>query len=102
MTELTTERPRYRLPAFARHIGIEIVEADREHVVGRIAIGPEHSNGADRVHGGAIMSLADTLGAIGTVLNLPKGSMTSTIESKTNFLAAGRGAELVAEAIPLH
>ena len=96
------ERPRYRLPAFAEHIGIEVLEAEPRRVVGRIMIGPQHSNGRDRVHGGAIMSLADTLGAIGTVLNLPRGSVTTTIESKTNFLAAGRGQELVGEALPLH
>src|SRR5581483_10726274 len=88
--------------AFAEHIGIEVLEADPRRVVGRLVIGPQHSNGRDRVHGGAIMSLADTLGAIGTVLNLPRGSVTTTIESKTNFLAAGRGQELVAEALPLH
>lgn len=97
-----TPRPRFRLPAFAEHIGIEVLEADGQRVVGRIQIGPQHSNGRDRVHGGAIMSLADTLGAIGTVLNLPRGSATTTIESKTNFLAAGRGQELIGEALPLH
>ena len=48
------------------------------------------------------MTLADTLGATGTVLNLPRGSATTTIESKTNFLAAGRGQELVGESLPLH
>ena len=48
------------------------------------------------------MSLADTLGAIGTILNLPAGAATTTIESKTNFLAAGRGPHLIAEATPLH
>jgi uncharacterized protein (TIGR00369 family) len=48
------------------------------------------------------MSLADTLGAIGAVLNLPRGAATTTIESKTNFLAAGRGAELIGESLPLH
>jgi uncharacterized protein (TIGR00369 family) len=95
-------RPRYRLPAFAQHVGIEVLEAEPQRVLGRIQIGPQHSNGTDRVHGGAIMSLADTLGAIGTVLNLPRGSVTTTIESKTNFLAAGRGAELIGEALPLH
>ena len=95
-------RPRYRLPAFAQHVGIEVLEADETRVVGRIQVGPQHSNGTDRVHGGAIMSLADTLGAIGTVLNLPRGFATTTIESKTNFLAAGRGAELIGEALPLH
>jgi uncharacterized protein (TIGR00369 family) len=104
MTESSnvTERPRFRLPAFAEHIGIEVLEADPKRVLGRIVIGPHHSNGRDRVHGGVIMSLADTLGAIGTVLNLPRGAVTTTIESKTNFLAAGRGAELRGEALPLH
>ena len=92
----------FQLPAFAEHVGIEIVEAEADRVVGRIVIGPQHSNGRDRVHGGAIMSLADTLGAIGTVLNLPAGAATTTIESKTNFLAAGRGPHLVGEATPLH
>jgi uncharacterized protein (TIGR00369 family) len=98
----TQQRPPVWLPAFAQHIGIEIISAERERVLGRIMIGPQHSNGRDRVHGGVIMALADTLGAIGTVLNLPKGAVTTTIESKTNFLAAGRGAELNGEALPLH
>jgi uncharacterized protein (TIGR00369 family) len=100
MTE--TSRPRYRLPAFAQHVGIEVLEADPQRVLGRLQIGPQHSNGTDRVHGGAIMSLADTLGAIGTVLNLPRGAATTTIESKTNFLAAGRDNELIGESLPLH
>ncbi|MBV8718595.1 MAG: PaaI family thioesterase [Chloroflexi bacterium] len=97
-----SERPRYRLPAFAEHLGMEIIEADPQRVVGRLVIGPQHSNGRDQVHGGAIMSLADTLGAIGTVLNLQRGFATTTIESKTNFLAAARGKELIGESLPLH
>jgi uncharacterized protein (TIGR00369 family) len=95
-------RPRFRLPPFAQHIGIEVISAEKDRVVGRIVLGAQHSNGRDQAHGGVIMSLADTLGAIGTVLNLPRGSVTTTIESKTNFLSAGRGAELVAESLPLH
>src|SRR5438445_13045254 len=95
-------RTGYRLPPFAELIGIEVDEAGPERVVGRIQIGPQHSNGRDRVHGGAIMSLADTLGAIGTILNLPAGAATTTIESKTNFLAAGRGPHLTGQATPLH
>jgi 1,4-dihydroxy-2-naphthoyl-CoA hydrolase len=94
--------PDYKLPAFAEHVGIEILQTEKERVVGRIVIGPQHSNGRDRVHGGAIMTLADTLGAIATVINLPPDMMTTTIESKTNFLAAGRGAFLVGEATALH
>jgi uncharacterized protein (TIGR00369 family) len=97
-----TRRHGYRLPGFARHIGIEVISAEKQRVIGRIVVGPEHSNGSDQVHGGAIMSLADTLGAIGTVLNLPEGAITTTIESKTNFLAAARGQELKGESVPLH
>jgi len=44
------------------------------------------------LHGGAIMAFADTLGAAGTFLNLPEGAGTTTIESKTNFIAAARSA----------
>jgi len=98
----TDARPRFRLPPFGELIGIEILSAEPSRIVGRIALGPQHSNGRDQAHGGAIMSLADTLGAIGAVVNLPKGAVTTTIESKTNFLVAGRGAELRGEALPLH
>ena len=94
--------PDYRLPAFAEHVGIEIVEADTSRVVGRLKLGPQHSNGRDRVHGGAIMTLADTLGAVATVINLPPDTVTTTLESKTNFLAAGRGDYLIGEATALH
>jgi 1,4-dihydroxy-2-naphthoyl-CoA hydrolase len=91
-----------RLPAFAEHIGLEIVRAEPDRVVGRLPIGPQHSNGNGRVHGGAIMAFADTLGAIGTVLNLPPDTVTTTIESKTNFLAGGRPPYLTGESTPLH
>jgi 1,4-dihydroxy-2-naphthoyl-CoA hydrolase len=100
--EPTPPARQYRLPAYAQHLGMEIIQAEPDHVVGRLVIGPHHSNGSDRVHGGAIMSFADTLGAIGTVLNLPPRTVTTTIESKTNFLAAGRGAHLTGDATPLH
>ena len=94
--------PTYKLPAFAEHVGVEILHMDKERVVGRITLGPQHSNGGDRVHGGAIMTLADTLGAFGAVLNLPPETFTTTLESKTNFLAAGRGDFLLGESTPLH
>jgi len=92
----------YQLPAFAEHVGIQIIETATDRVVGRMVVGPQHSNGHGRVHGGAIMTLADTLGAIGTLLNLRPNTSTTTIESKTNFLAAGRGPHLIGEATPLH
>jgi uncharacterized protein (TIGR00369 family) len=55
------------------------------------------------LHGGAVMAFADTLGAIGTILNLPAGAGTTTIESKTNFLGpAPEGARILGEATPVH
>jgi 1,4-dihydroxy-2-naphthoyl-CoA hydrolase len=94
--------PSVKVPAFSAHVGVEILELSKERVLGRIVLGPQHSNGGDRVHGGAIMTLADTLGAFGAVMNLPPETSTTTLESKTNFLAAGRGAYLIGESMPLH
>ena len=121
-------RTGYRLPPFAELIGIEVVEAGPERVVGRIQIGPQHSNGRDQAHGGAASPGGVDLGdrcllghehlaretadgrrvrhglavVAARVRDHPKGAVTTTIESKTNFLAAARGAELKGEAMPLH
>lgn len=57
-------------------------------MVARLTVRKELCTIPDILHGGAIMALADTIGAVATVLNLPKGASTTTIESKTNFLAA--------------
>ena len=55
------------------------------------------------LHGGAIMAFADTLGAMGTIVNLPQGAGTTTIESKTNFVApAPVGTRVIGEATPVH
>ena len=54
------------------------------------------------MHGGALMSLADTAGAVCAFLNLPDGAAgTMTIESKTNLLAPVRGGTVTATATPL-
>jgi 1,4-dihydroxy-2-naphthoyl-CoA hydrolase len=54
------------------------------------------------MHGGVLMSLADSVAAFCAVLNLPEGAGTSTIESKTNFLRAVRSGYVEARARPLH
>ena len=54
------------------------------------------------LHGGTLMALADTIGATATALNLPPGAGTTTLESKTNFFAAGREGVVRAESTPLH
>jgi 1,4-dihydroxy-2-naphthoyl-CoA hydrolase len=88
---------------FSRHIGLKITSYSMEKIEGEIKTGPEHSNRAGVMHGGAIMTMADTLGGVGTTANLPEGSGTVTIESKTNFFSAiPVGDTARAECTPLH
>jgi uncharacterized protein (TIGR00369 family) len=74
-----------RLP-FADLLGIEIVDASPDRVTGRMLVREELCTRPAVLRGGAAMAFADTLGALATVLNLPEGGSTTTIESKTNFL----------------
>jgi uncharacterized protein (TIGR00369 family) len=88
---------------FAELIGIEFIEAMPERVVARMTARAELCTRPAVLHGGAIMAFADTLGAAGTILNLPEGAGTTTIESKTNFIAAvPLGSRITGEATPLH
>lgn len=87
----------------ATTLGIELASAEKTRIVGRLAVREEITTGGHILHGGAFMSLADTLGAIGAVLNLPDGARTTTLESKTNFLGSARvGETITGEATPLH
>jgi 1,4-dihydroxy-2-naphthoyl-CoA hydrolase len=91
-----------KLP-FAELMGIAFTEATPDRVVGAMQVRAELCTRPAVLHGGAIMAFADTLGAVGTILNLPDGAGTTTIESKTNFLAAApEGTRITGEATPLH
>jgi uncharacterized protein (TIGR00369 family) len=84
-------------------LGVELLEAGPERVVGRLPVRPEICTVGGILHGGAIMGFADTLGAVGTFLNQGPGSRTTTIESSTKFLAsAPAGTVLTGEAVALH
>ena len=84
-------------------MGIELTAAAPDKVVARLTVRKDLCTLGDNLHGGAIMAFADTLGAVGTSLNLANGDSTTTIESKTNFLAAGRaGTKVTGECTPLH
>jgi uncharacterized protein (TIGR00369 family) len=88
---------------FPKLMGVEVVNVSKTSVRGRIAVKPEICTAAHIMHGGAIMAFADTLGAIGAFLNLPEGTLTTTIESKTNFIGSAKeGSMLLAESTPLH
>jgi uncharacterized protein (TIGR00369 family) len=75
---------------FAVAAGVEVSAASPQQVVGRLAWAPDRCTTGGVMHGGAIMTLADSTGAICAFLNLPTGAITTTIESKTNFFRAVR------------
>ena len=83
-------------------LGMRVTSLTKKKVVGEMTIKPMHLNANGRVNGGAIMSFADALGAVGAVAHRPPGYRGGTIESKTNFFAAGVGPVLHAVSIPLH
>ncbi|MBS0546832.1 MAG: PaaI family thioesterase [Proteobacteria bacterium] len=88
---------------FARLLGLKFTAASDTQVRAEMVVRPELCTRPDILHGGAVMAFADTLGAAATVLNLPEGKGTTTIESKTNFVGpAPVGATIVGETTPVH
>ena len=88
---------------FSELLGIEFVHAAPDRVVAELVVREALCTRPAVLHGGAIMAFADTLGATGTILNLPEGAGTTTIESKTNFSAtAPLGTRITGEATPVH
>jgi 1,4-dihydroxy-2-naphthoyl-CoA hydrolase len=92
-----------RLP-FAELLGItyEVLEAER--VVAKMCVRDDLCTTNEILHGGAVMALADTAGAVATFINLPEGARgTTTIESKTNFVGpAPVGTLVTATSTPVH
>jgi 1,4-dihydroxy-2-naphthoyl-CoA hydrolase len=90
------------LMPFAESLGITLSQAAPEQVVGSLEWAPERCTTAGLLHGGVLMSLADSTGAVCAFLNLPEGASTSTIESKTNLFRGVREATVTATSTPLH
>lgn len=101
MTEL--ERLQQMSLPFADLMGISFIAATREKVVAELHVREDLCTRPAVLHGGAIMAFADTLGAAATILNLPEGMWTTTVESKTNFLSsAAAGTKVTGETTPIH
>ena len=84
-------------------MGIEFTDVTPDKVVATLAVRKDLCTLGDNLHGGAIMAFADTLGAVAAILNMPQGSRTTTIESKTNFIGgAPLGSRVVGESVPVH
>ena len=83
-------------------LGIRFVETGADKVVAELVIRDDLRTVGGALHGGTLMAFADTVGAAATIVNLPPGATTTTLESKTNFFAAGRTGVVRAESTPLH
>lgn len=90
-------------PMFPGLMGVRFTEAGPERVVARMLVRPDMCTGGGILHGGAYMAFADTLGAIGTVLNLPAGKRTTTTDSSTKFIAGAKvNTTVTGESLALH
>ena len=92
-----------RMLPFARLMGVKFISVSKDKVVAELTVRDDLCTTPAVMHGGAIMALADTLGGVATIVNLPEGAGTTTIESKTNFLGpAPVGITVTAETTPVH
>jgi uncharacterized protein (TIGR00369 family) len=90
-------------PLFPGLMGVRLLEAAPERVVAEMVVRPELCTTAGILHGGALMAFADTLGAVGTVVNLPAGRSTTTTDSSTKFIAGARvGTTVTGTSVALH
>lgn len=88
---------------FAALLGIELLSVEPERILAEMTVREDLCTRPEVAHGGTIMAFADTLGGLGTAANLKEGQGTTTIESKTNFVAAAPlGARIRGEATPVH
>jgi len=84
-------------------MGLTLTEATPERVTATMPVRPDLCTTGGILHGGAVMAFADTLGAVGTFVNLPAGARTTTVESSTKFLAgAPQGTTVSGECTPFH
>lgn len=86
----------------AKSLGLRMTRITPRKLVGEMKVLPRHTNFNGGINGGAIMAFADLIGAMGAALHRPPGYRGGTIESKTNFLAQGKGATMTGECVPLH
>jgi uncharacterized protein (TIGR00369 family) len=92
-----------KMMPLAKLLGVEFVSAAPDKVVARLPVRADLCTIPAVLHGGAVMAFADSLGGAATILNLKEGTWTTTIESKTNFLApAPAGTVVTGECTPVH
>ena len=90
-------------PLFPGLMGVALEELSPERVLASMDVRPDLCTAGGILHGGAYMAFADTLGAVGTGLNLPPGKKTTTTDSSTKFIAGAKvGTTVRGESVALH
>jgi len=90
-------------PLFPGLMGVRLREVVADRVVAEMAVRSDLCTAGGILHGGATMAFADTLGAIGTLVNLATGKRTTTTDSSTKFIAGARvGTTVIGESVALH
>jgi 1,4-dihydroxy-2-naphthoyl-CoA hydrolase len=90
-------------PLFPGLMGVRLGELAADRVVAEMPVRPDLCTAGGILHGGAYMAFADTLGAVGTLLNLGPAKRTTTTDSSTKFMAAARvGTTVTGESVALH
>jgi 1,4-dihydroxy-2-naphthoyl-CoA hydrolase len=90
-------------PLFPGLMGVRLTAISPDKVVAEMDVRAQLCTAGGILHGGAYMAFADTLGAVGTVLNLGPGKRTTTTDSSTKFIAGARlGSTVVGESVALH
>jgi uncharacterized protein (TIGR00369 family) len=90
------------LMPFAGDLGIRLEEASPDRVVAVMQWAPRLCTAAGILHGGALMTLADSAGALVAFIGLPAGATTATITSTTQMFRSVMAGEVRAVAVPLH
>ena len=100
LADMLIEAGKEKLPG---HLGLELIEITEGGAVMRCYIGQQHFAPHGYLHGGLIMSIADTVAGYGCLGNLPDGGISfTTIEAKTNFLGTIRQGAILAKGIMIH
>jgi len=90
-------------PLFPGLMGVRLVAVAPDRVTAEMEVRSDLCTAGGILHGGAYMAFADTLGAVGTIVNLGPGKRTTTTDSSTKFIAgAPLGTTVSGESVALH
>lgn len=102
MSDLATVQARLD-PLFPGLMGVRLTAVSPERVQAEMAVRPDLCTAGGILHGGATMAFADTLGAVGTFIQLAPGQRTTTTDSSTKFMAGAKvGSTVTGDSVALH